>query len=750
MRVSTRRASSQHALRTALALAGLTSAVAFAIAPLALLAPPRAAAEPTGAPSAAGSTTTIASSRTGSGPTSTASGSAGTTGSTGATTTSVPEPDTHLRLLRQPTIAHYGETIGFVVQVTNAPDAAQLRLNIFANIAPAQATAGALDTATSVQQAIAGTLPKERVGYLPFTPLKDVPADGTGVRLDVNLVREPAVLAADVFLPTTGLYPVQIMVLDPNRTTPVAQLVTFLTLSDGAVPPPVDVALLLPVDGATGHQPDGSLALSSADRQRIADATDVLDAEPSMPVTIAPRPEMLETAAVLDPALTSRFVDAIGGRPVLARSYVRLDLAAAIAAGLQDDVARQLALGEQAMRAAANSVRPDRRTWLADGPLSPEALGTLRRLGAQQLVVDGSVLGTPIDRDAVAHRLRIATSDADLPLDVLVVDRQLNDVVFRSGSYASPTDDVLADQQLVAVIQALALDSARARHGRPGIVLVPPPGALDTRSQMHALRQRLLAVPGLSLATLDDLFHTTSAAQHADGTPVAVTLTTGAVSDLGPYARSLFLTRLAVQDFGSMLPATDRDALASLEGPLTVAAAADLDPTTAQQFVDRVGATIAPLRTAVQVVDGGTITLAGRTGELPVVLRNDDARTLTVKLFVLSNKLTVPDSGHLVTLPPHSTTRLRLPVTVRTPSWKFAARIEIRTPQGEEVVGSGGSLDLRSIGLSGLGIVASAGLGLVLASWWLHHFRTTRRRRRASAHPSAGSGGTAATTNVTV
>jgi len=115
-----------------------------------------------------------------------------------------------------------------------------------------------------------------------------------------------------------------------------------------------------------------------------------------------------------------------------------------------------------------------------------------------------------------------------------------------------------------------------------------------------------------------------------------------------------------------------------------------------------------------------------------------------------SNKLTVPDSGHLVTLPPHSTTRLRLPVTVRTPSWKFAARIEIRTPQGEEVVGSGGSLDLRSIGLSGLGIVASAGLGLVLASWWLHHFRTTRRRRRASAHPSAGSGGTAATTNVTV
>jgi hypothetical protein len=72
-------------------------------------------------------------------------------------------------------------------------------------------------------------------------------------------------------------------------------------------------------------------------------------------------------------------------------------------------------------------------------------------------------------------------------------------------------------------------------------------------------------------------------------------------------------------------------------------------------------------------------------------------------------------------------------VRALTSAWEFPVTVQLFTPAGGEAIGTTGQLQVRAIGLSGLGLGISVGALLVLVVWWIGHARSRQRAKRAAA-----------------
>jgi hypothetical protein len=669
-----------------------------------------------------------------------------------------PEAGTRIELLAQtPWVAPQG-TFELRLRVSDAPPDARLAIDVH--------------PAVSSRSRFSDTIRAQSLGSPlrpgpPSWPLNSLAReDGTyQVVVPVGGTETPPF---GVRLSSAGVYPVSISVVDPEGKQ-AARLVTHLIRlpRSGSSGVPLALSLIVPLEARSPFRPDGSLQLTSTDRNRLSTTISALSRTPDVAVSLVPSPETVDALAVAREEgtdLLATLARALPARQVLARPYAPIDLAAWARAAPSDadadiGLTRQLATGTEVV-AAQLGIWPDSDTWLADQHTDPTALSRLRDAGVSQVVVPADRIAGPQKPSSPADLLAFEMRTADgaalraVTTDGLLAQRLL-----------ATTDPVLNAHLVLADLAILALE--RPTQSR-GVVLVPPDGVSIPSETWDALlgglsrRSAPEANPLVSPVTVDDLFRVIDTATSTRGGARSVLVRelapTSTDVDVGPIAAASATTWSRIDSFASMLdtppsPTASGSATGGTDQPPTpsarelvwpmrrhvlAAAAIDLDEPTRDAHLAAADQAVDAKLAAITLPEPQQVTLTERTGRIPLTFENQLDHAVTLKVVLESDKLEFSGGAvQLVTLPPKTTTRHEVEVTARS-SGAFPLKAVVRSPDDGLVLGST-RLSVRSTAISGIGLLLSAVAGGFLLLWWARHFRDVRRSRRLVSphHPSA-------------
>jgi hypothetical protein len=642
-------------------------------------------------------------------------------------------PEVELRLVRQTLWLEPPGDATIVVEPSGPlPEDAVLTVTVHARLDPPMA---------GFERALAGELPRIILGLFR-TPVAEVPRDDAG-RLVVTIPideldgerPDPVVVLAD-----EGLFPIRLAVRSLSGDDLARPLVLFLlrTGEDTEARPPLEAATVLPVtSGPTIEPGTTTVTVLPEERDRLARVAEILEQSPDAPLTLHVRPELMDALAQTglpgDLALRDRFAAAADGRPVAPATFADVDPSALVAADLAAELTAALRTGEDVLAATLPGTRANRLTWLSPTGLDPPGLEALRDLGIRNLVVPPTALDGPVDDLTGIGEL--PAGDRTAGVQVVVADPVL------VASLEPVGEPVLAAHQLLARLTATWLERTQPGGVRHGSVLVPRAEWQPDPVFMGTLLSALDDLPATEPVTLDELVAAVRA-PLAGPDPTAVQLAPYAADDLGPGFPERFSgTRFRQAALGSMLPPgsllmddVDMVMEMSLSRGL-VAADRSAYLATANELLD-------PLGSAIEAIPPETVTLAGRTTEIPVTVRSTVPYPVTVRLRLTSPKLVFPEGDPLVTV--DGSVQLRIPVEARS-NGTFALIIAAVTPEGDVPVSPPSEVTVRVTAVAGLGLALSAGAILVLATWWVHHARVARRAVRtagsvdaATRHPAGG------------
>ena len=618
-----------------------------------------------------------------------------------------------LTLVSQPTGVELDGRATFTVRVAGAPDDAELDATVFPPT-----------TVDGVREAEQGRLPERQLGFVPRAALSTLAGPDGTASITLRAVGAPPRFDDEVRMSAAGVYPVRLRLLAAGGDATLAALVTFLVRPEGRKLP---VTVVLPLPGSPTLHADGTTTVSGDDQDHALAVTQLLTALPDFPFALAPRPDLLSGLSRTNPVLTSRLSAALGARAVLSMPQVRLDVRGMAAAGLSAEVGRQLTLGEQMVAQALPGTRPDRRVWYADGPLDDASLALLRTLGVQHLLTTAARLDPTVAsptlhpvRLSLATDARTAANDDSTGLGALVGDTDV------SARIAPMTDVAGSVVNLVAELSARAFGNEVGR----GLVVLPSRDWTVVPEFWTRFAAALRGPGVLTAVDLDEFLRTTTPVRDQ-----TYRVRPTDTRDELRLAQSLYVTRVALAQLGSVLPAQSTR-FEGLADRTTTATSADLTDDQRQAYFDAVTARVNPVRTAVTVRVRDRVTLAGKNGVVPLSLVNTLDEAVTVRLQLASNKVRVTDNPRVVQVPAHGEVPLRLKVEARSSAWQFPVSIQLSTPDGSEPLGAAVPLELRAVGLSGLGLGISFGALAVLATWWITHARRRRRAGRAEPPPT--------------
>lgn len=487
-----------------------------------------------------------------------------------------------------------------------------------------------------------------------------------------------------LLLPEAGVYPVVVELRSSDA--PVASLTTWL------VRLPTEIAETDLLGVAT------VLRVASADGLEVEEVTALLDAHPTVPVTLHLGSGVL-TQLAGDAEATSALRNALDGRAVV--SSPRFDLDPSALAGI----------GRGELYAWGVN-----QTW-----------DDLRRLG---LVPDTTVL--PLDTN-------LTTAGAETLLD-LGITTVLNDAPgMATGVLSTPSGSlavVAADPVLSGELGTDRLAPLRAHRliarlslrseVEPRPVLLDPVtasptsvdillGSVDQLGVLGALPVGPDVAPSVPIRPLEQ------ASQALDDVSDRID---GVLAELDTY-RSFHLA-------GGPAPE-------SLEDQLLVMLSRELNPASREDAIGRIEEEIDSAFGAVTLPEGRAVTLAAQHSTIPLSINNRASGGRRVMLEFLSDKIEVASDGQIVELEPGVNS---IDIEVETRSLGVSPlEVRLMTPEGRVELASS-RFQVRSTAVPGLGLLLSGvAMGLLLA-WWGRSWRADRRRRRegpADGQPSSGS-----------
>lgn len=591
----------------------------------------------------------------------------------------------------------------------------------------------------------------------PLTDVIDavsVPYEDTRVRNGALVVKVPVEIAANVadelMLPLDRVYPLIVTVTKDGA--PLTRLQTFverLPMGRSTMVPDVrgslDLTVLGQVDGPPTLLPNRATRTDPDTVAELRRVTQVLQDLPTVPVTLALRPEVVEglnrSREISDRTLLNEMGTALGPRELLAQTYVRTDPSSMVAADLEDDYIAQLRRGEDALAAAFPQAVTVRSSSIIDEPITGDGADLLRNLGVRSVVVlpeaqaslggDGAAFTDP----QLDFELALPSGDA-LPATVL-------DVRMAELMSTPAADTKLTAHQIMAEL-TVWLSEIAAQGGRfdgRTLILTGPDGRLPDGDLLRALVALIDEDPRFALTPLGQSSVTTDV-MTIDGVPMSIDPALVASSDQSSLAYALGVTRSEMDSTGSMLPSGDprpQDWQALSE----IAPSLDLDSAGRAAYLDTIVSEAAAVRGSVSGPPRNTFTLGGRSGEITLSLRNDSDVPLTVVVRLSSPKLLFPDGQQTEVLAADSTTNVRVPVEARSNN-TTRVTVELLTPSQLAPVTPPVQLTARVTAFTGLGQLATGAAVIILATWWVRHWRANRRKELAKQleaaprqHPSS-------------
>lgn len=623
-----------------------------------------------------------------------------------------------------------------------------------------------LGTVSALQASLSGA----DVGYLlsrtrhPL-PLTSLPAAGDAVDLRIPVVTgagassAPAVpgqtalggFVADLgsVQPGCGVYPVRIGLVSLSSGTVLGELNTQIVY---VTPPPASkklrFALDIPIGTALGPKhtepPAPALKtdpLSALDvtTRSLADTTGLIGdvaTAPSVPVTLDVVPQTVETLGDTGRTKTlARLVTmtgpASGGtRQVLPTTYVPVNAAALVSAGLAGQLADQVGDGRRALSAAglAGQTAPatDSGVWVTSDPMTASTLAALHSDGYTDVVLPTSDVSSSDTQK---------TSVQPFPLEAT-----------GGGSFAAVTSDpglttlftadrgdpVLAAHQILAELAQTYFEGPNTSYPR-GAVAVPPNGWRGRGPLLTVLLDGLADSPVVTPVTLSSLFaQVPSTATLGLPAPKLVSTTNGSSAVPAAGIRSV-QSELSAFDRATPTATTLHEQL----GELLASAESENLPARQQSVLLRLDRKAVTAQLDGLVVAGGqAITLTARNGRIPITILSSVKYPVTGTLTLSSDTLLFSDHTTQISVPSVTLTSsnnvIYENVQARV-SGEFRVNVTMTSPTGNLVLTSG-TIKVASTAISGVGIVLSLGAIAVLLGWWVRTGTRNRRARRTADH----------------
>lgn len=563
--------------------------------------------------------------------------------------------------------------------------------------------------------------------------LRSIERRGLGGRVAGEVVQpleptglEPVTVALDVTGLAPGVYPVTVDVRDrrTRRSEPV--LLTHLVRTGlQPVQVPLLVSWVQPVGAPPSLRPDRTRRLAEPELDALRAVVDTLGRFDDVGFDLDLVPETVRALDEGHEALLDELRQVVDGREVLTSTYVEVEPAALVQAGLATEVAEQLVRGDEALRALVG-VTPT-EVHRVSGPVPPAAVAQLRAAGVTGLVVEEEALAplpTAVSGGLTVTRPFLLADDRGGSLPAVVADATL-------ATHLESEDEVLGAHLFLADLAVLYGDLPGTERG---VAVVPPRLGEASDEVLSLVLGGLRTAPMLDVRAVSTLLATV-ARLEAGGDEVVRDQSDLAPSTLDGRRFGAVAERLrTVLRFGD--PGEDeRDLLAEQLG---VSLSERLRASERTALLDAVDAALSRMRAAVRVVEGRRFRLTAREGRIPLTVVNDNPFPVVVSLEVSAEKLEFPgapggERGRRVfgdvEVPPGQRRVVTVPVRART-SAAFPLRVVLRSADGEVLARS--SLTVVSTAVSGIGIALSAAAAVFLAVWWSRHWRRARKPARAT------------------
>lgn len=603
-----------------------------------------------------------------------------------------------VRLLSQPAWTPVGGDFGIAVDVE--PDDGKFALRAVAYRALSSRSAflrtvegEGLGNTVSTVTADLETLPRQDNAFVFPLALQNPDATRDNARL--QLLR-------------TGVYPLEVQLVDTEDDKVVDKFVTHVVvIGDTTNMVPLDVAWVWRLQTGPTRRPNGTISNKRVDEinDRITGLASQLPK--SVPVSVVPGPDTIETWAQQPEAQLSSLNNAA---QLISAPYVPTNFSALSSAGLADTIRSTLALGSDALSETLER-RIDART-LVQPELNREALEALRTAGVDRVVVDDTSLVPSRSSLTTSRPFELQSSEGNF-------DAAQNDTALVG---LLEDNNPLAAQNFLAGLAMLALETPNAAHGA---VVVMPQGWNPKPSTTDLVVTGLRDSPMLNPTSLDKYFAEVPAEQNRAARLRRLSNANDSALRVGKSEYDQ--ARNTLLDFQKFAGANNAYQLA--QRVLISSLATGIDD--GNDYASGATGIIDDFLRKVRVPQNRTITITSRNAEIPLTFENGTDQELSVRVALESDKLEFPNAGvsnreeRIVTLPPRSTTQ-QFPVKVRS-SGAFPVVVTVTSPDGSiELERS--RLTIRSAAFTNVGLLITGGAFAFLALWWGRHIILNRKR----------------------
>jgi hypothetical protein len=627
-----------------------------------------------------------------------------------------------------------------------------------------------LRIATRAKNTGSGTIHDLSLGVVVFSPVRSRSAYEQSLRTDPQT---PVVLDAVTFEIPGSLGPGQSLTIapdpidlsflssSPSSVYPVkvelrSDLVPVATLRTPlvslALPPgrtqaetPLNLSWAFVLSAPVLHGPGGTFDGAAVDglldrdgrlQQEVAALTSLATAKRPVPLDVVIAPLLLQQLDQLSRGYAVQGNDGIGhvkqgqgdaraAAELLARlrelvraptvevsatPYASPNVPGLVAAGLQDDLGRQISVGRDVVSRVLG-VQPNPSLFRPLGSFLDQAsLVRLSRLGYDLFLLDPNMVERPPQNKEFAQPAAAALQVGPEPGDTvtaLVPDPGMDGLL---SSDLPTLDPRLAAQAVLGELAQIWLEEpgvrrsvavAFTRSRLPGALFVP-------------LLHDVAAAPWLSeepLTRMADRFRppgepATLVPRIGPGYPSwFVALLDGARHDLGTYRSMLAGTSPLPRELESTLLTAESAQFASPD-------------TSGAGFVASVKARLQSEFKKVGLQTAPLFTLPSRGGNIPVVVTSQTGYPIRVDVKLLSNHLSVSSDVHRVEVAGHSKPLL-FHVQAKT-TGRFPVQVMILTPSG--VTLDTGQLVVRSTAYNLVALLVTIGAAVFLLAWWARRF----------------------------
>jgi hypothetical protein len=508
------------------------------------------------------------------------------------------------------------------------------------------------------------------------------------------------------------------------------------------------VGVAAPAATAVGV-PAGALPADQTDH--LSSLLSVLAAHGTTPVSLAPQPatvRALEATATSKGRATLASLASLatgGAHQVLATSYVPVDAAGLVDAGLGGELADQVHRAQQLL----GSMRPSTDTWVAAGPLDAGTVSQLTGLGFSRFVVPPSALaqGVPAGSGLTVSRPFALGTGRGQAVTAVETDSGLaTDVAGASGPAPA-----LAAYRLLADLALLYFEQPNAATPR-GAVALAGDGTTPAPAFLSVLLDALAADPVVSPVTLDGLFGAVPAVT------VPVRRATAPSGATALPARQLRAARAKLSAFASATGPGGSAVVRQLGDQLLLAEDDELRAAQSQAAVAGFDAALKGQLSTLSIRTD-TIRLTSTAAKVPITVVKQSAYALSGTLEVSGDKVVFPEAaaqapGAVCRAPTVSSTAGRsafaclasiafptntIYIDMRArATGDFRLTVSLTSPAGNLLLASS-DITVHSMSTSLVAVGLSLAAAAVLLFWW---GRTLVRRRPArGAHARGRSGG---------